>query len=364
MPVEELDWLAEAAEDRNAMRSDSAIPWSAFENAKVLVTGASGVVGGSVVESLLSFAESANSALVVYALVRDVESARARFQMCDGFCHCRFVEGDVRESLRIGDNIDYIVHAASMTDSLSFVERPVDVIDTSLGGTKNVLEYARKTGVKGVVFLSTMEVYGASQEEDLLTEESRRSLDYYALRSCYPESKRMSENMCLAYWSQYGVPVVVARLAQTFGPGVSLSDSRVFSYFAKCALDGNDIVLKTNGKSKRCYVYTLDAVSALLILLVRGKRGEAYNVANEQTYCSILEMANMVAKEIAYGSISVRIQLDECSQYLPPHCLKLSSEKLRQLGWSPHYSLEDMYRKLIGFFSYRRRFSKGDHGAN
>lgn len=364
MPAEGLGWLMEAAEDRSVMRDDSAIPWNAFVNAKVLVTGATGVVGGSVVETLLSFAESSDSPLIVYALVRDAEAARARFQMCEGFRHCRFVEGDVRESLCVDDDIDYVVHAASMTDSLSFIERPVDVIDTSLGGTKNVLEYARKSGVKGVVFLSTMEVYGASQEEDLLTEKSRRPFDFFALRSCYPESKRMSENMCRAYWSQYGVPVVIARLAQTFGPGVGLSDGRVFSYFAKCALDGSDIVLKTDGKSKRCYVYTLDAVSALLILLVRGRRGEAYNVANEQTYCSILEMANMVAKEIACGSISVRIQLDECSQYLPPHCLKLSSEKLRQLGWRPHYSLEDMYRKLIGFFSYRRRFSRGDHGIN
>ncbi len=89
----------------------------------------------------------------------------------------------------------------------------------------------------------------------------------------------MAENLCACYASEYKVPVMMARLAQTFGPGIPKDDRRVFAMFARCAMQGEDIVLKTTGESTRMYSYTTDAVTALFTILLKGQPGSAYNIA-------------------------------------------------------------------------------------
>ena len=131
------------------------------------------------------------------------------------------------------------------------------------------------------------------------------------VRTSYPESKRMCESLCTAYASQYSVPVKVLRLTQTFGPGVRYDDGRVFAEFARCAIERRNIVLHTDGATRRSYLYTADAVSAILTVLLKGIAGEAYNAANEATFCSIREMAQLVCSECAGGKIGVEIQLEE-----------------------------------------------------
>ena len=331
---------------------DTAIPWDKLNGASVLVTGATGLIGSCLVRVLSEYAQRSMTSLTIYALVRDREKAEVLVANCVRPCNLVLLEGDVCHPIQLDSSVDYIVHAASRTDSAGFVTDPVSVIDTTISGIKSVLEFAKDHGARGVVFLSTMEVYGLNSEGGRIAESTYDSLDPLSVRNCYPISKCMAENICCAYHLQYGVPVTIARLAQSFGPGVQPGDGRVFSYFARCVLENQDIVLKTKGESKRVYVYTLDAVSAILILLIKGTRGEAYNIANEETYCSIREMAEMVSDRVAGGRIAVKTELEDCPQYMPPHFLNLSSAKLRKLGWVPRYSLEDMYRRLVRYFEF------------
>ena len=116
-----------------------------------------------------------------------------------------------------------------------------------------------------------MEVYGSPKNEDLLSEEDLGYLNPLNVRNCYPESKRMSESLVASYAREYGIRSMSIRLAQTFGPGVEYGDKRVFAEFARCAMEKKDIVLLTDGKSKRCYLYTMDAVSAILTVLLKGE---------------------------------------------------------------------------------------------
>ena len=184
--------------------------------------------------------------------------------------------------VEVDDKIDHIIHCASITTSKVMISRPVDVIRTSLNGTENLLELAKEKQVRSMVYVSSMEMYGALnlQNDQMVTEEMTGYLNPLALRSNYPESKRMCENMCVAYGTQYEVPVKIARLAQTFGAGVLPGENRVFAQFARSAMKGSDIVLHTEGKSEGNYCYTADAVRALLTILVKGENMQAYNAVS------------------------------------------------------------------------------------
>ena len=243
------------------------------------------------------------------------------------------------------------VMAASMTASSDFINRPVETTETVLYGTNNILKLARDKKVKQVVYLSTMEVYGVDDwQNEKVTEEQLGYIDILKPRSSYPESKRLAENLCVSYWSEYGVPVKIARLAQTFGPGVTKDDNRVFAQFAKSVINKNNIVLHTTGKSVRNYCYIRDCILAILTLLTKGENGQAYTVANEESCVSIKEMAEMVAKDIANGDIKVIIDIPkdiESYGYAPEENLKLSSKKIESLGWKAKIGLEESYRRMI-----------------
>lgn len=319
---------------------------SYFSHSKILVTGASGLIGKALVARLLS---DGRSSAEVYALVRDEAKARRVFSRLPQE-RLHYLIGDICELEAANLGIDYIIHGASMTASKEFIDKPIEVIRTSVRGTERLLEFARANPIKGLVYLSTMEVYGTPLTEEKVTEQSATDIDTMRVRSSYPESKRLCECLCTAYASQYAVPARVVRLTQTFGEGVDYRDGRVFAEFARCIIEGRDIVLKTKGETKRCYLDIGDAVDAILTVLAYGKSGEAYNAANEDSYCSIYEMAEMVASEFGDGKIKVRIDdrgEAEKLGYAKTLKMNLSAAKLRGLGWAPQISLETTFYNMI-----------------
>lgn len=346
-------WIDNAIfrEDMEFIAACESINWAKLENSTILVTGATGLIGSTIVSALVYADKKMNLNLEVIALVRNLEKAKMQFAPQSDFSNAlTFVEGTVEELPCIAADIDYIIHGASPTASAFFVEHPVETINIAVQGTTNLLNLAAKKAVKGFVYLSSMEVYGAPQTDDLILESQGTTIDTMSVRSSYPEAKRLCECLCASYSSEYGISAKVVRLAQTFGPGVDIySDNRVFAEFARCAMNKQDIVLQTAGTSKRCYLYTADAVNAILTALIRGEAGNAYNVANPDTYCSIVEMAGFVAKDLAKGQIKVVIS--NCGslpqKFSPTHKLNLCVEKLGRLGWNGRTSLIDMYRRMI-----------------
>lgn len=337
-------------EDLETICAQPCIAWEKLRGRTVLVTGATGLIGSQVVSALLYADRKWNLDLTVLALVRSEEKARQKFAAQLAECpHLRLVVGTVEQLPVMEGAVDYIVHGASPTASAYFVQHPVDTIRTATAGTANLLELARAKQASGFVYLSSMEVYGTPHDDSPLYETAGTTVDTMTVRSCYPEAKRLCETLCAAYCAQYQLPAVVVRLAQTFGPGVAPDDGRVFAEFARCARDGRDIVLNTTGESKRCYLYTADAVSAILTLLLSGAPGQAYNAANPVTYCSICEMAEMVASQVAKEKIEVKIQLnaEKSAKYLPPHHLRLQTDKLTALGWKPTEDLRQMYLRMM-----------------
>ena len=308
---------------------------------RILVSGATGLIGQTIVKFLLRENEH------VIALVRNIERAESILGKANR--NLDYMIGDICDIEPKNINVDYIIHGASQTSSKAFVDEPIETITTALLGTKNMLEFARINNVKGFVYLSSMEVYGSPLNDLKIDEKHETNLDTMKVRSCYPESKRMCESLCASYSSEFGVPAKVVRLTQTFGPGVKYNDGRVFAEFARCAIERRNIILKTKGETKRSYLYTEDAVNAILTVLYNGTPGEAYNAANEDTYCSIFEMAKMVADRFGYNSIEFLINETDIEKfgYAPVLHMNLDTTKLCNLGWKAKFNLESMFQNMI-----------------
>lgn len=338
-------------EDLEQICASGFIPWERLKQKTILVTGATGLIGYALTSALLHFDLVHDGQVKVIALVRSKQKGIEKFSdWLDAGAKLEFLEGAVEEAHDILGPVDYILHCAAPTTSAYFIEHPVETIHTIYAGTKNVLELAKEKRSSGTVFLSSMEVYGQVTARDKLCEADLGHLDLSSVRSSYSEGKRLAENLCCAYAAQYDVPVTIARLAQTFGPGVDRNDSRVFAYMARCALAGKDIRLSTDGSKENMYLYTMDAVSAILLLLFKGERGAAYNVANESTYCSIKEMGELVGKTLSESGINVitGVERKTDGQYRPAGYLNLDTSKLKELGWSARIGLTEMYLRTFG----------------
>lgn len=310
------------------------IPWDRLKDKTIFITGATGLIGYTLVSALLYANKKRDLNLSVLALVRDLERAKERFKRFAGDNALKYVLGNVEQLPHIEQSVDYIVHGASQTASKAFVNQPVETILTAIKGTENLLELAKAKKVAGMAYLSSMEVYGYPEKGHKVTEDEIGNLSPLDVRNSYPISKVQCESLCCAYAKEYGIPVMSARLTQTFGPGVNYNDGRVFAEFARCVVEKRDIVLKTKGETERCYLYTADAATAILTILLKGEAGSAYNVANESTYCSIAEIAERVA---AQGRIKVRYEVQPESKNGFPATLymHLDTSLLQSIGWEP-----------------------------
>lgn len=309
---------------------------SVFDGKTILVTGATGLIGKLCVKSLLNSGYNTQ----VIALVRDEEKAKNIFGESK---RLTYLVQDINQRINTTRRVDYIIHAASTTSSKDFVEKPVETIYTAINGSRNILEFAKNKRLEGMVYLSSLEIYGVNEKENI-KERDYGYIDILNPRSSYSESKKMVETMCISYGTEYGVPVKIARLAQTFGAGVSISDNRVFAQFAKAIINKENIVLHTKGETKRNYCYTTDAVRGIFTILSKGENNNAYNVANENSYCSISEMAHLLENEYT----KVEYKIDEVNRgYNPTVKIALNTEKLNALGWEAKVNLKEMFDRLI-----------------
>lgn len=309
---------------------------SVFDGKTIFVTGATGLIGKLCVKSLLN--SGYNTQVIV--LVRDEEKAKNIFGESK---RLTYLVQDINQRINTTRRVDYIIHAASTTSSKDFVEKPVETIYTAINGSRNVLEFAKNKRLEGMVYLSSLEIYGVNEKENI-KERDYGYIDILNPRSSYSESKKMVETMCISYGTEYGVPVKIARLAQTFGAGVSISDNRVFAQFAKAIINKENIILHTKGETKRNYCYTTDAVRGIFTILTKGENNNAYNVANENSYCSISEMAHLLENEYT----KVEYKIDEVNRgYNPTVKIALNTEKLNALGWEAKVNLKEMFDRLI-----------------
>ncbi|MBR1558686.1 MAG: NAD-dependent epimerase/dehydratase family protein [Clostridia bacterium] len=318
---------------------------------RILVTGATGMIGSCLADALLLLNAERGAGVEVYAAGRSREGIERRFGDAVNDGHFHYVPYDSTLPLKFDEDVDLVVHAATSAHPMAYSTDPVGIMKANLVGTLELLEYLRRHGGARLLFLSTGEIYGENPELPTgFREEDHGWVDSMRPRACYPESKRAAETLCASYVAQYGVDARVARLGHVYGPTLTASNSRADAQFLRNALNGEDIVMKSDGSQVRSWTYAADAVNALLWLLMRGETGRAYNVANPDATASIREYARTLAD---IGGVSLRFDLPsdvERAGYTRVTRAVLDPARLMALGWRAQYDLktglEHTYRIL------------------
>lgn len=319
---------------------DCDLPWAKLSGANILVTGATGLIGGCLAETLMT---NPNRDYHVYASGRNEERARIRFKEFESDEAFHFVKYDVMMPLDYDVQFDYIIHAASNGSPNFFVRKPVEVMKSNLYGVVNLMEYGLKHGMKRMLYVSSGEVYGEGDGR-VFTEDYSGYVDCTKPRSCYPSSKRAAETLCVSYAAEYGADVVIARPCHVYGPYFTEQDNRVYAQFIRNVLRGEDIVMKSTGEQKRSWCYVVDSVSALLHILLNGKNGEVYNIADPHSNVSIRELAEMIAD---IGGKKVVMDLPDVEEKKGFNVVTksvFSIDKIVLLGWMP---VSEIQRKLV-----------------
>jgi nucleoside-diphosphate-sugar epimerase len=327
------------------------INWQRFEDKTILITGANGFLPAYMVETLLHLVHAKIVRnLKVYALVRNKNKAEKRFAHLLDDEHLQFVVQDVCTPLQLGEPVHFIIHAASQASPKYYGVDPVGTLNANVLGTINLCESARVNPVESFLYFSSGEVYG--KIDDSITEVSETDygyLDPMNVRSCYGESKRMGENICVSYMHQFGVPIKVVRPAHTYGPGMDLNDGRVFADFVRDVVNNNDIVMQSDGSASRAFCYLSDATIAFFKVLLNGTNGEAYNVANPYCEITILELAEILVSLFPEKHLKVVKKERTAGAYIVSKSTysSLIIEKIKLLTWNPSIKLEEGFYKTI-----------------
>lgn len=310
-------------------------------NKKFMITGATGLIGSMLVRCLLSLG-------IGIKLILPVRNRQKALELFEGYNESLKIEESdlVDYFVHTQNKVDFIIHCASPTNGVYMMEHPLETFLLATQTTDAVLNYAGRIGCKSVVYISSVEYYGEIHGDRLLDETAIGYVNHNSLRSSYPLGKQAAEFISYCYSKEYGVNVKIARLTQTFGAGVSKNDNRVFMQFARSILKGEDIILHTTGNSAKPYCYSIDCVKAILYILLLGQSGEAYNVANPDTYMTVRELAEFLCKEFN-PRCKVVVKLNNTVGYAPETHTNLCIDKLMKLGWRPEYNLKSMFCQLL-----------------
>ena len=325
------------------------LPWEKLEDKSILISGATGLVGSFLIDVLMEKNEGGLNC-TVYALSRNAQKAADRFSKWRSDQLLQFIPYDITKPFLRGDlgTVDYVLHMASNTHPMQYSTDPIGTITTNIIGLQNLLEFAITHNTVRFAFISSNEIYGENRgDAELFDENYCGYINSNTVRAGYPESKRCGEALCQAYMAQRGLDVVIPRLTRSYGPTMLMSDTKAISQFIRKGIAGEDIVLKSKGLQFYSYTYVADAVSGLLTVLLKGEKGEAYNIADERSDLMLKDLAAMIA-EIAGREVVFEIpDAVEAAGYSTATKARLDGSKLKGLGWNARYDIQTGMKRTI-----------------
>lgn len=328
--------------------------WERFKNKTVLISGASGMLPSYMVETLLFLNKSRNYNINVVALVRNIEKAKMVFKDYENDSMLELLVQDVTLPIHYEGTIDFIIHAASQAAPSYYGVDPVGTFKANTVGTINLLDLAKEKEVEGFLYFSTGSIYGNIEGEKVLLNESMAgNVNILEVRNCYAESKRAGENACVCYNYQYKVPTKIVRIFHTFGPKVNLKDGRVFSDFCKNIVNGENIVLKSDGSAKRSFLYVADAVIAYFKVLLDGESAAAYNVGGDEKHeISIRDLSELLVGLYPQKNLKVIFDINEndltyTKMRTPQQQVLPKLDRITALGWEQRTSVRECFRRTI-----------------
>lgn len=316
----------------------------------ILLSGATGMIGKCIIGLLAEYnkAHSAEKHIQVIALSRNSQSAEKRLAEHWNQDFFRYIACDVNQEIPECGQADYIIHAASNTHPLQYSKDSIGTITANVIGTKNLLDYAVAHGAERFCFLSSVEIYGENRGDvDRFKEDYLGYLDCNTLRAGYPESKRVGETLCNAYGQTHQLDFVIPRLSRTYGPTMLPSDSKAIAQFIKKAAAGEEIILKSAGTQLYSYTYAPDAAAGILTVLLKGKRGEAYNISDLESEVTLRQITEWLAED---NGVKVTFEIPDMTEqagYSTATRALLDTEKIAALGWKPQVHMREGLVKTV-----------------
>lgn len=314
-----------------------------------LITGATGLIGVCLIDALMCYNHQ-DANIQIYAVGRSWEKAKLRLGEYEKDNNFYFVEQDVRQSLPEDIQVDVIIPLASNTHPLAYSQYPIETIEINIKGAEHALNKALACGAT-VLYPSSVEIYGNARGEDVFTEDYTGKLNLVNARACYPESKRLSEALCLSYMAERGVDVKIARLSRVFGPTMLGSDTKASSQFIMKALAGENIVLKSKGEQFFSYTYVADAVKSMLFILLHGESGKAYNISNKDCNVKLKEFAESCAdwsgRDVVFDLPS---EIEQKGYSVAMQAI-LDNTRLLSIGFSPLYSFKNAIHRTLNILA-------------
>jgi nucleoside-diphosphate-sugar epimerase len=320
-----------------AILQKSGLPWEKLKGKTILISGANGFLPAYMVYTLLGLNDSHQLGLKVIAMVRNKTKGTDRFSSFLERKDFRLWVNDVCQPMELEEDLHFIIHAASQASPKFYGSDPVGTLSANVTGTLNLLRLASEKKVERFLYFSSSEVYGAPEAGKIPTRETDYGyIDPTNVRSCYAESKRMGETICVSWMQQFGIPVVMVRPFHTYGPGMDLSDGRVYADFVANMVAKKDIQMNSDGSAVRAFCYITDAVYGFFLVLLKGEAGSAYNVGSDRNICSILQLAEILVGLFPESNLKVvRMPSENKTGYLNTLVSKTAPDvsRLRSLGW-------------------------------
>ncbi|MGH9585257.1 MAG: NAD-dependent epimerase/dehydratase family protein, partial [Bryobacteraceae bacterium] len=316
MPIATLNPVIEA--DAAAICKELSGTLEALSGATLLITGGSGFLCSYLLETVARLNDD-----VLAKPCRAISVDNLRSGVAERTAHLterpdfRFIAHDVSQPLSIGEPVDWIVHGAGIASPTFYRRYPLETIDVNVSGTRQMLDLARQTNARSLLYISTSEIYGDHDAAHIPTREDYRgNVSCTGPRACYDESKRMAETLCWVYHQLYGTPVKVIRPFNVYGPGQRLDDKRIIPDLISAALERRPIELFSDGGATRSFCYVSDAIRALWHILLSDANGEAFNVGSDEREISIRELAEVVRQVAGPPRLDISHRTSEDKHYL------------------------------------------------
>ena len=315
--------------------ADLDIDWKQLKNSNFMITGATGLIGKFLVDTILYLDETKKLNCHIIAIGRNKEKAKSRFSKYFDSKNFEFVELDINDKIEYSGKVDYILHAASSTHPLQYSNYPITTITTNVIALNNLLKFGYEKKIKRFIFASSVEIYGQNKGDvDYFDEKYLGYIDCNTLRAGYPESKRVGEALCQAYIKEKEMNIVIPRLSRTFGPTLLDSDTKALSQFIRNGVNKENIVLKSEGNQLFSYTYVTDAVKGILYTLFYGENGEAYNVSDPKFDITLRDLAKNIASIVGTEVIFDLPSEEERKGYSTATKAIMDGSKIKELGFS------------------------------
>lgn len=308
---------------------------------RLFVTGAAGFIGSNYVRWLMSNSDAEITVFdaLTYAGVRE------NLSEFDSSPRFTFVHGDITDRAAVEAAMpghSHVVHFAAESHVDRSIMGPDAFINTNVGGTNIMCDIARQNDIERFLHISTDEVYGSIDDGSFV------ETDGLEPRSPYSASKASSDLVALAYRETYGLPVVITRSANQFGP--YQFPEKVIPLFVTNLLDGLKVPLYGDGLNVRDWTFVDDNCAGVQLVLERGADGEVYNIGagneltNKELTHAILERCGKDEASIEY----VEDRLGHDRRY------SIDTSKIRAMGWAPQRTFEDALDQTVGWYSDNR----------